>query len=140
MKEYENFLNLAVIWKDEHMLELEVTVSNNGYSGVARGYDTGEHLQILAKQLEGFPKDDQSIFYKIGTSLLQGHLSISFCPITPSGLIGVKVYLEREGSIDCQNSKVSLELLVEPSSIDIFQKYLNTLAANQQGIAKLIAR
>jgi hypothetical protein len=140
MKEYENFLNLEVVWKDEHILELEVTASNNGYSGVARGYDTGESLGILAKQLEGFPKNGQSIFYKIIESFPLGYLSISFCPIIPSGLVGVKVYLEKEGSIDCQNSNISLELLVEPSSIDIFQKYLATLAASQQGIAKLIAR
>ena len=73
-------------------------------------------------------------------SLPQGHLSISFCPIDPSGLVGVKVFLESDGSNDCQNSKVSLELLVEPNSIDIFKKYLATLAANQRGIAKLIAR
>lgn len=140
MKEYENFLNLEVVWKDEHMLELEVTVTNNGYGGVAQGYDTREQLEILAKQLEGFPKDDQPIFYKIGKSIQQGHLSISFCPISLSGLVGVKVYLEREGRTDCQNSNVSTELLVEPNSIDIFQKYLTTLATNQQGIAKLIAR
>jgi hypothetical protein len=140
MKEYENFLTLEVVWKDEHMLELEVTVANNSYSGVARGYDTREALAILAKQLEGFPKDDQPIFYKIGESLQQGHLSISFCPIGLSGLVGVKVYLEKGGLTGCQNSNVSTELLVEPSAIDIFQKYLTTLAANQQGIAKLIAR
>ncbi|WP_431211760.1 hypothetical protein ACQ86N_39110 [Puia sp. P3] len=140
MEEYKNFLNLDVVWKDEYMLELEITVSNNGYSGVSRGYDTGEHLQILAEKLQGFPKDDQSIFYEIGQSLGQGILSISFCPITPSGLVGVKVHLEKEGPINCQNSKVFTELLVEPNSIDTFQKYLGTLAANQQGIAKLIAR
>jgi hypothetical protein len=140
MKEYENFLNLEVVWKDEHMLELEVIVTNNSYSGVARGYDTREQLEILANQLEGFPKDDQPVFYKIGESMQQGHLSISFCPISLSGLVGVKVYLEKGGWTDCQNSIVSTELLVEPSAIDIFQKYLTTLATNQQGIAKLIAR
>ena len=140
MKEYENFLNLEVVWKEEHMLELEVTVSNNGYSGVARGYDTRERLETLAKQLEGFPKDDQPIFYEIKESSQLGDLSISFCPIALSGLVGVKVHLESEGSSNCQNSNVSLELLVEPNSIDIFQKYLTTLAATQQGVAKLIAR
>jgi hypothetical protein len=140
MKKYENFLTLEVVWKDEHILELEVTVSNKGYSGVARGYDTGEHLQILARELEGFPKDDQSMSYEIGESLGSGTLSLSFCPITPSGLVGVKVSLESKGSIDCQNSTLSLELLVEPNSIDVFQKYLATLAANQEGIAKLIAK
>jgi hypothetical protein len=134
MKEYENFLNLEVIWKDEHMLELEITVSNNGYSGVARAYDTGERLEILAKQLEGFPKDKESIVYEIGD------LSISFCPNDPSGLVGVKIYLESAGSFNCQNSTISLELVIEPSSIDIFKKYLTTLAAKQEGIAKLIAR
>jgi hypothetical protein len=140
MKEYENFLNLEVVWKDEHMLELEISVSNNGYSGVARGYDTGEHLEILAKQLEGFPKDAQSIFYEIKESMQVGDISISFCPIDPSGLVGVKVFLESEGSINCQNSNVSSELLVEPNSIDIFKKYLAALATKQQGTAKLIAR
>ncbi|HTE07425.1 MAG TPA: hypothetical protein VK628_01605 [Flavitalea sp.] len=122
----ENFLSLDVVWKDEHMLELEITVSNNGYSGVSRGYDTGEHLQILANQLEGFPKDDQSIFYKIGESLGQGDLSISFCPISLSGLVGVKVHLEKKGPINCQNSNVFTELLVEPNSIDIFHCEMNS--------------
>ena len=121
MEKYENFLNLEVVWKDEHMLELEVTVSNNGYSGVARGYTTGEDLEILAKQLEGFTGNGQSIFYEIKESIQIGSLSISFCPIPSSGLIGVQVYLESPGSDNCQNSNLSLELLVEPNSIDNFQ-------------------
>jgi len=140
MKEYENFLQLEVVWKDEHMLELEVTVSNNGFRGVDRGYDTGGHLKALAKQLEGFPRDDQSIFYEIKGSMGTGNLSFLFYPNSPNGIVGVKVHLESEGTNNCQNSSLSLELLVEPSAIDIFQKYLGTLAANQQGIAKLIAR
>ena len=140
MKEYENFLTLEVVWKDEHMLELEITVSNNGYRGVARGYDTGERLEILTKQLEGFPKGDRSIYYEIRESMQQCPLSISFCPISPSGLVVVKVYLEKEGPNDCQNSNISTELLVEPSSIDTFRQYLTTLATTQKGVAKLISR
>lgn len=140
MNKYENFLKLEVVWKDEYMLELEVTVSNNGYSGIGRGYDTGESLENLAKQLEGFPKDDQPILYTIEESSRAGDLSISFCPIRYSGLIGVKVHLQMEGSKDCKNSTVSLELPVEPNAIDIFQKYLTALAANQDGTAKLVAR
>ncbi|MES1222209.1 MAG: hypothetical protein ABUT20_42330 [Bacteroidota bacterium] len=53
MKEYENSLNLEVVWKDEDMLELEVTVTNNSYSGVAQGYTARERLEILAKQWDG---------------------------------------------------------------------------------------
>lgn len=140
MKGYQNFLTLEVIWKDEHMLELEVIVTNNGYRGVAQGYDTGERLEILAKQLEEFPKNAQPIFYNIQESMKQGHLSISFCQVSRSGLVGVKVYLEKGGLTDCQHSNISTELLVEPGSVDTFQKYLTTLATNQQGIAKLIAR
>ena len=140
MKQNENFLQFEVVWKDEHILELEVGVSNNGYSGVARGYDTGERLEVLAKQLKGFPKDDRSIFYEIKGSMGMGTLSFAFCLNSPNGIVGIKVHLEGEGSYDCQNSILSLELLVEPSAIDIFQKYLTTLAANQQRFAKLIAR
>jgi len=140
MKEYENFLNLEVVWKDEDIIELEVTVTNNGYSGVGQGYTTQEQLKTLVKQLEGYPKDDHPIFYRIGESMLQGHVSISFSPFSPSGLVGVKINLEKEGPADGQHSSVSTQLLVEPNSIDIFQKYLNTLAINQIGVAKLIAR
>src|SRR5205809_1071012 len=101
MKDCENFLHLEVVWKEENMLELEVTVTNNCYSGVAQGYGTREELEILAKQLEGFPKGDQPIFYTIGESMQQGHLSISFYPVRHSGLVRVKVYLEKEGRTDC---------------------------------------
>jgi len=111
-----------------------------GGIGIARGYDTAERLEILAKQLKGFPRGDQSVFYEIKEWKQHGNLSISFCQITTGGLVGVKVHLENEGSVNCQYSKVSLELLVEPNSIDVFQKYLATLAAKQEGIAKLIAR
>src|SRR5882757_9425264 len=103
MEDHENYLYLEVVWKDEHMLELEVTVSNNGFRGVARGYDTGEHLAVLAKQLEGFPKDEQSIFYEMSGSR-GGNLCFSFCLNSPNGIVGVKVHLESEGTSDCQNS------------------------------------
>jgi hypothetical protein len=144
MKEYENFLLLEVVWKDDWAIELELTVSNQGFSGRTRCYDTAERLAVLAKQLEGFPKNDQSIFYKIGEPIgepaRESHLSFCSSLILPSGLVRVGVQLENEELYNDRVSKVSTELFVELSSLDTFQKFLATLAATQRGIAKLLAR
>ena len=143
MKESGNFLKLEVVWKDEYMLELEVTVSNNGFSAVAYGYDTAECLEKLAKELKGFPKFDRSISYKMensgGGSFTKWH-SIRFTPIIDSGLAGVKVDLEHDGAIDCQNSTVSVELVAEPNSVDIFKTCLTALASSQTGSAKMVGK
>jgi hypothetical protein len=144
MAGYENFLLLEVVWKDDWAIQLEYTLSNNGFSGRTRFYDSAKQLALLAKQLEGFPIGNQSIHYKIGEPVGEpaGESHLSFCSslILPSGLVRVRVHLENEELHYSRVSKVSTELFVELGSLDTFQKFLSTLAATQQGMAKLVAR
>lgn len=136
-------MGMEVIWKDEEMLEVEVTASNKFFKGVTQVYDTDSNLKELANQLKGYPNPKEQIFYQAGDKDSYAYYSIRFYPLGLAGLVGIQVHLEENVATDYrpeEKSKLVLELVVEPNAIDIFQQQLFTLAEKQEGIAKLKGR
>ena len=141
MKNENKHLSLEVIWKDDDMFELRVTVDNGRYSGTTEVYDQRNPLYEFALKLNRFPSSEGIIVHSAGEKDSYAYFEMAFYPIVPTGKIGVLVNIEENVSTEHRKNekdKLKLELIVEHTSIDIFQKELQALAANEDGKAQLI--
>ncbi len=139
----KSFLELKSIWKDEHMFELKVTVSNNIFSGETEVYDKYECISDFAKNLDGYPKDNKILFYEAGVKESFSYFSMRYYPIDNFGHIVVEINIESTVSTVYRpegKAKLKLEIVVEPSAIDSFQKELFNLAKNEDGTAILFGK
>lgn len=136
----KSYLELQVIWKDDDMIELRISASNVNFSGVTEVYDMSRALFDFSNKLIGFPKNGEALFHEAGEKDSYAYFSMNYYLVDPSGLVGVEIYLESNESTEYrleEKSKVKLEILVEPSAIDRFQKELYHLAQKEDGTAIL---
>ena len=141
MKNENKYLSLEVIWKDEDMFELKVVVDNGRYSGTTEVYDQRKPLHEFALNLNGFPNGEDILVHSAGEKDSYAFFEMAFYPIDPTGKVGVLVTMEENVPTEYRENekdKLKIELIVEPAAIDIFQKELQTLAANEDGKAQLI--
>ena len=139
----KSFLELQVIWKDDHMFELKVTASNGRYSGTTEVYDTKESLFSFAQTLIDFPRENKKLFHEAGNKNDYAYFSMNFYCIDFPEHIGVEVNLEENLATEFRNEekdKLKLEIIVELGAIVNFQKELSQLAITQKGIALLFGR
>jgi hypothetical protein len=139
----KSYLELNVIWKDDDMFELRVTASNGRYFGITEVYETSESLGDFADLLYGFPKDNLTLFHKMGAKDSYAYFSMKYYCIDNAGHLGIELNLEENVSTAYRNGekdKLKLEIIVEPSAIDNFQRELKHLATNQEGKAILFGR
>ena len=125
------------------MLAVEVTASNAFFRGTTQVYDTSKSLIGLANQLVAFPIERDSLFYQIGEKNSHAYYSFRFYPIGDCGLVGIHIQLKENVSTvyrEEEKSKLSLALLLEPQSVDIFSKQLQSVASRQSGKAILEKR
>ena len=136
----KSYLSIKIIWKDEDMFEISVSACNKRYFGLTEVYDTTMSLSNFAKQLKGFPDGRNGLFYEVGAKDSYSYFSMKFSLISPSGQVGVVINLEENVSTkfrDGEKDKLKLEIIVEPSAIDNFQKELLRLALTEEGEATL---
>lgn len=136
----KSFLELKSIWNDEHMFELKVIVSNNIFSGETEVYDQYERISEFAEKLVDYPKGNKILFYEAGKKDSYSYFSMKYYPIDKSGHIGVEINIESNVPTFYrpeEKYKLKLEIVVEPSAIDTFQKELLHLAKNEDGTAIL---
>lgn len=139
----QSFLSLEVIWKDEHMLELEVSASNKFFKGITQVYDQAKSLLQLSELLLNFSISSQPVLYESGEKDSYAYFSLRFYPVSSTGVIGVQIHLEENVPTEYrpeEKSKLTLEILTEPSAIDEFQRFLKTIAEKQSGKAQLCGR
>ena len=139
----KSFLELQIVWKDDHMFELKVTASNGRYFGTTEVYDTTESLFGFAQTLIGFPKDNKKLLHEAGFKDEYAYFSMNFYCIDNVGHIGVEINLEDNVATEFRHeekNKLKLEIIVEPNAIDNFQKELSQLATKQEGVAILYGR
>ncbi|NRT16660.1 hypothetical protein HNP99_003031 [Flavobacterium sp. 28A] len=139
----KSYLELEVIWKDEDMFEFRVIASNGRYFGITEVYETSESLKGFAKSLFEFPKNDSKLFYEMGKKDSYAYFSMQYHCIDNAGHLGVELNLEENVSTEyrCEEKdKLKLEIIIEPSAIDNFQKELIQIAENQEGKATLFGR
>ncbi len=137
----KSYLDLKVIWKDNDMFELEIKASNGRYSGTTNVYDTSKSLANFANSLQGYPKDNNELFYQAGKTNSYAFFSMKFYPLDTFGHVGVLINLEENVATEYrpeEKDNISLEIKVEPASIDRFQKDLLNLAKKEEGQAVLL--
>ena len=136
----KSLLQLQVIWKDDDMFELRVMATNGRYSGTTEIYELSESLVNFAESLVDFPNDREVLIHEAGQQDSCGYFRMKFFCIDHSGHVGVEIYIEEKVSNQQrpqEKSKLSLEIIVQPSAIDNFQKELLQLANIEEGIALL---
>lgn len=136
------FLKLEVIWKDDDMFELQISVDNGRFSGRTEVYETKDSLLPFAIRLKGYPKGLESLIHSCGEKGGYAYFEMKFYQIDSTGIVGVHISIEENVTTEYrkeEKSNLKLELIVEPNAIDKFQKELVNLAQTEQGIAELIA-
>lgn len=136
----KSFLELKVIWKDEHMFELRVIASNGRYFGTTEVYDTSDSLSDFAKSLLDYPMNEKPLMYEAGEKDSYAYFAMKFYCVNNSGHIGVLINLEENVQTEYRHEekhKLKLEIIVEPNAIDNFQKELLQLAVKEEGVATL---
>ncbi len=97
----------------------------------------------FATSLEAYPKDHETLFYAAGEQNSYAYFSMKFYCLDGAGHIGVQINLEENVATvyrSEEKDKITLEIKVEPASIDKFRKALTTLAKNEDGQAILYGR
>jgi len=136
----KSFLKLEIIWKDDVMFELQITASNGRYFAKTEVYETSDSLRDFATLLFEFPKLNSNLFHEMGTKDSYAYFSMKYYCIDKFEHLGVEVNLEENVSTEYRNEekdKLKLEIIIEPSAIDNFQKELIQLAQKQEGKATL---
>ena len=137
----KRFLKLKVIWKDDDMFELHISASNGRYCGQTEVYDSKHSLLPFAKNLKGFPFGKDKLSHQCGEKDSHSYFEMRFYKIGFSGKVGVQINMEENVATEYrteEKDKLSMELIVEPNTIDIFQRELIALAKNEDGEAELI--
>ncbi|KAA9340266.1 hypothetical protein [Adhaeribacter soli] len=136
----ENHLKFEVIWKDEDMIELQISANNGRYSGITEVYEVSDNLLKFVKELIGFPFGKDRLNHSCGKKDSYAYFEMDFYKISPTGRCGVLVTMEENVSTEYrkeEKDKLSMELIVEPSAIDDFCKELKSLAEREDGTAEL---
>lgn len=136
-------LIFEVIYTDEHLTELEVSVRSNGFSGSTQVYTTGSRLARLAKSLQGFPREiDDRVTIEFGAKNGQPWVDLDFYCFTGRG--NTLVYVEMEFALYDDRPKkhdrrsVAVELEFEVQSLVYFVTDLKEIAQSGKGRAELI--
>ena len=122
------------------MFELSVIASSVDFFGKTEVYDQSESLSKFASTLKGFPNDNKTLFYETGQKNSYAYFSMKYYSIGKAGKIGVEIYLESNVATEYrqeEKNQVKLEIIVEPSAIDNFQRELFHLAEKVEGSAIL---
>ncbi len=136
-----SYLKFEVIWKDEHMFEIDVLASNGRFKGNCQVYETSNSLLQFAMNLKGFPDGRENLIHKFGKKDSYSFFEMRFYQIGLTGIVGVQI--EMEGNVPSdwrieEKEKLIMELIVEPNAVDNFQKELVNLAKTEDGKAELI--
>ena len=134
------YLELEVIWNDEHMFELRVNSNNGRYSGTTEVYETKESLIPFAKSLAGYPFGGGELIHTCGEQDSYAFFEMRFYQIGTTGIVGVQLKLEENVATEYreeEKDKLKMELIVEPNAIESFQKELLNLALEESGKALL---
>ena len=138
----DNSLIFKVIWKDDEMIEIQISVDNGRYSGTMKIYEVSKSLLKFVNELNQFPFHNERITHCMGGKDSSAYFEMDFYKIGPSGKCGVLITMEENVSTEYrkeEKDKLSLELLIEPNSINNFCKELQGLAEKEEGTAELKA-
>ncbi len=138
----EGYLKLEVIWKDDEMFELQVSANNGRYFGMTEVYEQSESLLNIVTELNGFPFGKDKISHSCGEKGSYAYFEMEFYKIGLTGKCGLQIKMEENVATEYrkeEKDKLTMELIVEPNSIDRFCLELKVLAEKESGVAELKA-
>ena len=136
-----NQLTFKIIWQDPDMVELEVYVGNDGFSGKTDVYTTYDSLKCLADSLIGFPKSvEEEVKFSAGEKDSYSYTGLRFYCYRKSGHTAFEAEIESNVATEYrpeEKAKLKLEVMFEANSLDTFIKDLNHMVHTKEGTAKL---
>jgi hypothetical protein len=138
-------LSISVVWFDVDLLELEVLVEFDAWSGAERGYVTREELIAFADALDRVAAGVNEATLEAGQAAL-GYAKCRVFEYTGVRRLGMEVVLEREGgrspeladlSNCARNLRVSIP--IERAPLPAFARALRAITASERGTAFLPA-
>ena len=137
-------LSIEVIYKDSDLIETRIFACNHNFSGSVNVYHEPDGIKKLSNMIKGFPKTcKDNINYEAGYLESYAYCGLYFYCIDSSGHTAVRVKMQEsagsESRIEAIN-EVSLELLYDPSALDLFQHELKAMAAKNEGTAILYGK
>jgi hypothetical protein len=153
-------LSFAVAYKDEQLIQIEVTASNGRYAGVTTFYTNsdGQELINFSKKLQGFPQNiDQEIMQEFGFTqeelkvfekessglkTISSYVGLTFFCIGKLGhaAISIKLIEDNWSEREEARGKVSFELQFDPASLDLFVQELTALGETKTEKATLLGK
>src|SRR5215472_4976168 len=134
-------LQLRVIYQDNDVLELRVSVWNGKFGGTADAYVALGELREIATALQGFPdrtSDTREVVLgAFGAKTAGGAVSLGFYCIDGSGHAALMVKLESDYDSSGAAESVTLRLPIEPAALDAFVEDLYKVDTNQTKTAFL---
>ena len=136
-------LDLKVVWYDEDLLEVQLTVSNGQFAGEASFYTTPEQLQGSANHLDGFPSNaSDSREFELGSLDFEpnsmGGAKFKFTCIDSCGHLALTVSIAgspRRSQATTDSALITIQ--TEPAEIDSFVSGLRNLGPSLGALAEL---
>lgn len=135
-------LKIEVVWHDDEMSELRLSVSNAEFAGQANFYVDKDELASFAKHIQGFPESaDDFREYEFGSTQLTnyGGAKIQLKCVDRIGhlVLQVTVYkiLSNENEV---RESATIQLHPEPAAIDAFVDELKLMQIKVGELAILI--
>ncbi len=138
----EKNLKFEVIWKDDDMFEMRISANNGRYSGTTEVYEVSESLLGFVTELNGFPFVKEKVTHSYGEKDSYAYFEMEFYKIGLTGKCGLLITMEENVATEYrkeEKDKLSMELIIEPNSIDVFCRELKLLAEKEEGTAELKA-
>jgi hypothetical protein len=133
---------VAIVYCDEHLIEVEALVGTGDWCGCASAYTKSEHISTFAVALQRFADGlDSQAEFVAGADNGIGLVAFRFYRVDRSGHVACHVRLASghlpNDSRPEQVCRLSIEIAVETWAIIQFAKQLADVAKNQAGKATL---
>jgi hypothetical protein len=137
-------LQVDVIWSDEDVSKIRVSVWNGDFGGTTETYVATGDLQEIAKKLSGFPRypaDARDIVIgSFGREFAGGAASLRFYCADAAGHAYVEVKIESEFESAGVVQYAIISMPIEAAAVDSFVADLNRLETERSGTAMLPGR
>jgi hypothetical protein len=134
-------MNIAVIWKDEHLIELRISGSNERFAAQVQVYADHDAVIRFAHVLRGFPSsatDSRHFeFGAVGTLHSGGGVQVRFLCVDRSGHAAVQFRFRSEPNDNRSSESASFTTCVEAGDIDAFVAALDQLGSHVGKSAQL---
>jgi hypothetical protein len=131
-------LNLAVVWEDPDMIELEIRASNGDFAGATRVYTTDRELRSLSAAVLNFPRTN-SDHYRFDAKGSDSRAVVEFHCQNGAGHVAIRVELTAEipPVTALTRDTVAFEIVSGSPSLASFAAQVAQLASEHAGSAEL---